>query len=49
MSIILNIDTATENAQVSIAKDGIILQHLDNDHQKKIMLNFCNLLYKKFY
>lgn len=34
MSIILNIDTATENAQVSIAKDGIILQHLDNDHQK---------------
>ena len=34
MSLILNIDTATETAQVSFAKDGIVLQSLHNDLQK---------------
>ena len=34
MSLILNIDTATETAQVSFAKDGKLLQSLHNDSQK---------------
>jgi tRNA threonylcarbamoyladenosine biosynthesis protein TsaB len=34
MSLILNIDTATETAQVNLAKDGIVLQSLHNDLQK---------------
>lgn len=34
MSLILNIDTATETAQVSFAKDGQILHYLQNDLQK---------------
>ena len=34
MSLILNIDTATETAQVNFAKDGIVLQSLHNDMQK---------------
>lgn len=34
MSLILQIDTATEKAQVSIAKDAFILQSLCNDSQK---------------
>ena len=34
MSLILNIDTATENAQISFAKDGIVLQSVSNDLQK---------------
>jgi tRNA threonylcarbamoyladenosine biosynthesis protein TsaB len=34
MSLILNIDTATETAQVSFAKDGKLLQSLQNDSQK---------------
>jgi len=34
MSIILNIDTATETAHVSIAKDGIVLKSYPNQTQK---------------
>ncbi len=34
MGLILNIDTATETAQVSFAKDGVILQSLQNESQK---------------
>jgi tRNA threonylcarbamoyladenosine biosynthesis protein TsaB len=34
MSLILNIDSATETAQVSLAKDGDILQSLHNESQK---------------
>jgi len=34
MALILNIDTATETAQVSFAKDGIVLQALHNTAQK---------------
>lgn len=34
MSIILNIDTATENAHVSIANDGIVLKSYHNGSQK---------------
>lgn len=34
MSLILNIDTATETAHVSIAKDGIVLKACDNASQK---------------
>ena len=34
MALILNIDTATETAQISFAKDGIVLQSLSNDLQK---------------
>ena len=34
MALILNIDTATETAQVSFAKDGIVLQALQNNAQK---------------
>lgn len=35
MAIIINIDSSLETATVSIAKDGIILQHLINDVQKQ--------------
>jgi tRNA threonylcarbamoyladenosine biosynthesis protein TsaB len=34
MSLILNIDTATSVANVSIAENGIVLSHLTNDRQK---------------
>lgn len=34
MSLILNIDTATETAQVSFAKDGVVIQSLQNTSQK---------------
>jgi tRNA threonylcarbamoyladenosine biosynthesis protein TsaB len=34
MGLILNIDTATETAQVSFAKDGKVLQSLTNEMQK---------------
>jgi tRNA threonylcarbamoyladenosine biosynthesis protein TsaB len=34
MGLILNIDTATETAQVSFAKDGIVVQSLHNNLQK---------------
>ena len=34
MSLILNIDTATETAHVSVAKDGNVLQLLINESQK---------------
>ena len=34
MSYIINIDTATETAMVNIAKDGIVLQALQNELQK---------------
>jgi len=34
MALILNIDTATETAQVSFAKDGIVIQSLQNESQK---------------
>jgi len=34
MSLILNIDTATETAQVSFAKNGKVLQSLSNELQK---------------
>jgi tRNA threonylcarbamoyladenosine biosynthesis protein TsaB len=34
MSLILNIDTATETAQVNFAKDGRVLQFLTNTSQK---------------
>ncbi|MGG9961701.1 tRNA (adenosine(37)-N6)-threonylcarbamoyltransferase complex dimerization subunit type 1 TsaB [Ferruginibacter sp. SUN106] len=34
MSLILNIDTATETAQVNFARDGIVLQSLQNVSQK---------------
>jgi tRNA threonylcarbamoyladenosine biosynthesis protein TsaB len=33
MSLIINIDTATETAHVSIAKDGMVLQQLLNNNQ----------------
>ena len=35
MAIIINIDSSQDTASVSIAKDGIILQHLINDVQKQ--------------
>lgn len=35
MSIILNIDTASENAHVSIAKDGQVLHTLSSESQKE--------------
>ena len=35
MAIIINIDSSLETASVSIAKNGIILQHLVNDLQKQ--------------
>lgn len=35
MSLILNIDTASENAHVSIAKDGQVLQSLNSESQKE--------------
>jgi tRNA threonylcarbamoyladenosine biosynthesis protein TsaB len=35
MSLILNIDTASENAHVSLAKDGLILHTLNNESQKE--------------
>lgn len=35
MSLILNIDTASENAHVSLAKDGLILHLLSNESQKE--------------
>ena len=35
MSFILNIDTASENAHVSLAKDGLILHSLTNESQKE--------------
>ena len=34
MSLILNIDTATETGHVSIAKDGVVLHDMFNDQQK---------------
>src|SRR4051812_45377636 len=34
MSLILNIDTAIETAQVSIAKDGLVVAALQNTQQK---------------
>lgn len=34
MALILNIDTATETAQVSFARDGVVLQSLQNESQK---------------
>jgi tRNA threonylcarbamoyladenosine biosynthesis protein TsaB len=34
MSLILNIDTATETAYISIAKDGVVLKELFNYEQK---------------
>ena len=35
MSLILNIDTASENAHVSLAKDGQVLHKLSSDSQKE--------------
>ena len=35
MSLILNIDTASEHAHVSFAKDGLILHSLSNESQKE--------------
>lgn len=35
MSLILNIDTASENAHVSLAKDGIVLHALISESQKE--------------
>lgn len=35
MSLILNIDTASENAHVSLAKDGQVLHTLSNEFQKE--------------
>lgn len=35
MSLILNIDTASERAHVSLAKDGLILHTLSNESQKE--------------
>ena len=35
MSLILNIDTASEHAHVSLAKDGLILHSLSNESQKE--------------
>ena len=35
MSLILNIDTSSEHAHVSFAKDGVILETLSNDKQKE--------------
>jgi tRNA threonylcarbamoyladenosine biosynthesis protein TsaB len=35
MSLILNIDTASENAHVSLAKEGLILHLLSNESQKE--------------
>ena len=34
MSFIINIDTATEIATVSLAADGILLQSISNENQK---------------
>ena len=34
MALILNIDTATENASVSISKDGKVISFLTNENQK---------------
>ena len=34
MSLILNIDTATETAHISIAKDGVVLKACQNATQK---------------
>ena len=34
MSLILHIDTATETAQVSLAKDAVVLRSLYNESQK---------------
>jgi tRNA threonylcarbamoyladenosine biosynthesis protein TsaB len=35
MSLILNIDTASENAHVSLAKNGLVLHSLSNESQKE--------------
>jgi tRNA threonylcarbamoyladenosine biosynthesis protein TsaB len=35
MSLILNIDTSTENATVSVAQDGTIIQSAENNNQKE--------------
>jgi tRNA threonylcarbamoyladenosine biosynthesis protein TsaB len=35
MSLILNIDTASENAHVSLAKDGLVLDSISNESQKE--------------
>jgi tRNA threonylcarbamoyladenosine biosynthesis protein TsaB len=35
MSLILNIDTASEHAHVSLAKDGLVLHSLSNESQKE--------------
>jgi len=35
MSLILNIDTASENAHVSLAEDGMVLHALNNESQKE--------------
>lgn len=35
MSLILNIDTATEKAHVSFAKDGLVIHSLSNESQKE--------------
>lgn len=35
MSLILNIDTASENAHVSFAKDGLVLEALNSESQKE--------------
>jgi len=35
MALILNIDTASENAHVSVAKDGQVLHALNNESQKE--------------
>ncbi len=35
MSLILNIDTASENAHISLAKDGQILDSISNESQKE--------------
>ena len=32
MSLILNIDTASENAHVSFAKDGVVLNEIGRAH-----------------
>jgi tRNA threonylcarbamoyladenosine biosynthesis protein TsaB len=53
MSLILNIDTATENAILSIAEDGNVLHFVENDKQKdhasflhigiKLLLKNCTI------
>jgi tRNA threonylcarbamoyladenosine biosynthesis protein TsaB len=35
MSLILNIDTASENAHISLAEDGMVLHYLINESQKE--------------